>query len=384
VEVTAIARGDTLCDRGAFEPTRRVDVSLDLLPEAKPLGHGARVRFHQGTTEVLGRVAVSGPRRADSDLEIYARVRLERPVLVTRGDRFIIRTYSPLATIGGGEVLDPQPPRGAIRTDAGRLRFARLDARHVDGDAIVQAFADERGARGLHMQSVVSRAGLAIPDAREAVARLVTRGAVTLIGDLIVPAGILTNGGDALLRAVQADHAAHPLSEGLPREEAREKVFRRAAPAVFEAIIDRLVASGRLVARERLALPGHQLSLSSDEARVRTELDRIFREAHLTPPDVGTAAAAAAASPSTAERMIALLVRSRTLVRIETLLFHSAALETLKADVRGLKSGEGSARVDVASFKRRYGVTRKYAIPLLEYLDRERVTRRAGEARIVL
>jgi selenocysteine-specific elongation factor len=130
------------------------------------------------------------------------------------------------------------------------------------------------------------------------------------------------------------------------------------------------------------------VSLTGDEDKVRTALERIYREAGLTPPDAAAAAVAAGASPALAGRMTALLVRSRTLVRLDTLYFHTATLDALKAEVRALNqapgSGDGQARVDVASFKARYGVTRKYAIPLLEYLDRERVTRRAGEARIVL
>jgi selenocysteine-specific elongation factor len=119
---------------------------------------------------------------------------------------------------------------------------------------------------------------------------------------------------------------------------------------------------------------------------VKSALDRTYKEAGLTPPDMTAAAAAAGAPAALAERMTALLVRSRTLVRIDTLYFHAEALEGLKAEIRALKAAGSAAavRVDVGAFKERYGVTRKFAIPLLEYLDRERVTRRVGEARIVL
>ena len=193
--------------------------------------------------------------------------------------------------------------------------------------------------------------------------------------------------GGRLIAALQVHHEAEPLSGGMPREEARERLFRRVAPAGLRSGRRRPWSPrGRLVARDRLALEGHQVSLSPEEARVQAALERVYREAKLTPPDLAAAASAAgSASRHVAERIVSLLVRNRTLVKVDTLLFHAAALDELKADVRALK-GEGSAptRVTSRSFKERYGVTRKYAIPLLEYLDRERVTRRVGESRIVL
>ncbi|HET7216865.1 MAG TPA: selenocysteine-specific translation elongation factor [Vicinamibacterales bacterium] len=384
VDVAEIGRGDTLCDPGAFEPSRIIDVSLDVLAEARPLRHGARVRFHHGTTELLGRVAVSGPRAAGSDRALYARIRLERPAVVTRGDRFIIRAYSPLATVGGGVVLDPRPPRGAIRSDAGRRRFALLDITRPDRDAAATVFLADRGPAGLSFEELMRRGGMTIAAARETVSRLEAAAAATAIGDLVVETTTVTALSNALVQALQAHHNANPLSEGMPREEAREKIFRRAPAAVFEAVLQRLTAAGKIAAGQRLAIAGRQVALSADEARVSSELDRIYRDAKLTPPDLASAASAAGASQAIAERVVALLLRGRTLVKVEGLLFHASALEGLKEEIRALKKGGVNARVDVASFKERYGVTRKYAIPLLEYLDRERVTRRAGEARIVL
>src|SRR3954447_6199929 len=187
VDLTQVERGDTLCTPGAFESTRRVDVRLDLLADASPLRHAARIRFHQGTTEVLGRVAVAGTRPAagapiatgddavtapapevsNRASEIapgasgYARIRFEGPAVLARGDRFIIRAYSPPITIGGGVVLDPHPPRSPIRNAAAATRFARLDAAGASNrdDSAVLSFVDERGPAGLRVGELVSRAG---------------------------------------------------------------------------------------------------------------------------------------------------------------------------------------------------------------------------------
>jgi selenocysteine-specific elongation factor len=397
VDVSDVVRGHTLADHDAFEPTRRLDARLDLLPEARPLRQGARVRFHCGTAELLGRVALterprpeSGP---ESDLqcgedprprELYARIHLESPAVVTRGDRFIVRAYSPLATIGGGVVLDPRPSRGGIRSASALERLRRLDTQSGDADEALAVFVDEAEGAGLPRTVLVSRAGLSYADADRAVERLIRGGVATPVEDLLVSPRVRAELGARLIAALQAHHEAEPLSGGMPREEARERFFRRAAPAVFEAVVQDLVAGRRLVARDRLALAGHQVSLSSEEARVQGALERVYRDAKLTPPDLAAAASAAGSASGLAERMVSLMVRNRTLVKVDSLVFHAAALDDLKADVRRLKGEGATTTVDVRSFKERYGVTRKYAIPLLEYLDRERVTRRVGESRIVL
>jgi selenocysteine-specific elongation factor len=407
VDAHELARGHVLCDPEVYEAVRRLDAAIELLPAvagpatadaAKPtLKHGMRIRLHCGTSEVLGRVAVAAHDAAPGPGPVHARIRLESPIVVTRGDRFILRSYSPVDTIGGGVVLDPMPPRGAIRTDAGRARFRRLDfdpsrsdadAGAGASDAAAIVFLDERARAGMSRAEMTRRAGLSPAAAERTAARLVSRGLAAAVGERIVSAGVIDALRGELLEALRVHHAEHPLSDGMPREEAREQVFRHAAAGLFELVVDRLASSGTIAGRDRLAIAGHRVSLTGDEARVSTALERIYREAGLTPPDAAAAAAAAGAPPAVAERVTSLLVRSRTLVRLDTLYFHAAALEALKADVRALKpasgSGAGAARVDVAAFKGRYGVTRKYAIPLLEYLDRERVTRRVGEARIVL
>jgi selenocysteine-specific elongation factor len=390
IEVADIARGDTLCSPGGFEPTQRIDAIVELLGDARPLRHGARVRFHQGTTELLGRVAVGAERRGEaSAAEIppgrsaYVRIRLEAPAVLTRGDRFILRAYSPSTTIGGGQVLDPHPPRIGVRTSAGLERFRRLDGGD-DPDEIdraVIAFIEERGEAGMPADSLISRAGLSTSAARDSTDRLAHAGRILRVADLLVTRQTVHDLSERLLAALKAHHAAQPLSDGLPREEARERLFGRSSPHVFDYVLTTLGDAKKIVVRDRLALVGHQVSLSGDDSRTRDAIERIFKDAGLAPPDSAAVQTAVKAPAAVIDRIASLLVRQKTLVKLDTLLFHSDALATLKADVRALKP---NARVDVSAFKERYGITRKFAIPLLEYLDRERVTRRVGDARLVL
>ena len=151
-------------------------------------------------------------------------------------------------------------------------------------------------------------------------------------------------------------------------------------------MLDGLVRDRRITATDRIALASHRPDADSADAAVRDAIVALFRDAGLRPPDQAAIAADVGQAPALVSSVVALLVRQRTLVRIDTLVFHESALRQLKDDVRALKAGAaaGAATIDVAAFKDRYGITRKYAIPLLEYLDRERVTRRAGEGRVVI
>jgi selenocysteine-specific elongation factor len=385
-DVADLRRGDTLCEADTVTVTRRLDVSVDLLDDARPLKHGARVRFHQGTSEVLGRVALAGRGATGAIAELtpgdsaFARIRLESPAVITRGDRFILRAYSPTITIGGGLVLDPDPPRGAIRTAPALERLHRLDG---DARASIMAFMEERGASGLPRGALISRGGLAPKEAARLADQLIADGQACAVDATLVARGVIDNLSARLLAELDAHHRAQPLSAGLPREEARDRLLGHASPAVFEFVIAQLTAGGRIVARDRLALAGHQVSMTDEESQAHQRLEEIFREARLAPPDLAAAATAAGVSKDVADRVLKLLLRGRSIVKVDTLYFHASVLEQLKADVRGLKK-QPNARVDVGSFKERFGISRKFAIPLLEFLDRERVTKRVGDARIVL
>jgi selenocysteine-specific elongation factor len=381
VDVADVSRGETLTRPGAFDVTHRFDAVIDLLPDARPLRHGARVRFHQGTVERLGRVALAhGPELSPGE-RAFARVRLEGPAVLTRGDRFILRQYSPSMTIGGGWVIDPLPARTPIRTEAAARRFNRLAG---EVTSAVLAFIEERRASGLGIDELARRSGLTAGEARMLIASLSDTGAVRVAADRVFDAAVVTGLEERLVAVVSGHHQAQPLSEGLPREEARERVFGLAPAALFDAVVKDLSTAGKLTGRDRLALPGRGVSLDAEESRARDALDTVYRTAGMAPPDLGAAATAAGISPAVADRVSKLLLRQKTLVKVETLVFHADALERLKQDVRALKGQGSAARVDVAGFKERYGISRKYAIPLLEWLDRERVTRRSGDARIVL
>jgi selenocysteine-specific elongation factor len=398
VEVDDIERGQALVTPGAFEETRLADALVEVLPGAKPLKHGARVRFHQGTAEILGRVALIGPGGPDRAVpsaapgsRAFARLRLEAPAVLGRGDRYILRAYSPPVTIAGGLILDPKPPRGAIRSAAAlaRSRMLDFDPASSDVDAAEQRAAvvmlADAGAAGLPLTALTSRAGI---DPRNVQARadaLVGAGEAVRAADVLVAARLYAQLKGGIVATLTQHHRAQPLSEGMPREELRDQLFKRGHAAVFDLALTDLAAASTIAGRDRIALATHRLALSAEEERARAAIERAYRDGGLKPPDAASIAAATGVAGAVADRMLKLLQRQKVLVRVDVLLFHDEALKHLKAEVTALKTTAGAvARIDVATFKERFGITRKFAIPLLEYLDRERVTRRIGETRVVL
>ncbi len=386
VEVSDVSRGETLAAPGSLSVTRRVDAEIDLLPSAKPLKHGARVRLHNGTAEVLGRVSIAGPSESEvaPGARALVRVRLELPAVLARHDRFIIRAYSPPLTIGGGSVLDPAPTRPGIRSHEGRASLERLRASPDDIPAIVAMIA-AAGLAGIDQRALASRAGVPPGQVAAVMTRLSAQDVVAA-GDRLVAKTHLAKAGEAMLRHVAAFHTAQPMSEGAPREEVREKIFHRIAPAVFEHVLEDLKARKALLGADRLALATHRVTVAGADDRVRQAIVDAYRAGGLTPPDTAAVEASAKAPKAVIDKVTTLLLREKVLVRLDTIVFHADVLQRLKIDVTGLKSAApgGRATVDVAAFKERYGITRKFAIPLLEYLDRERVTRRTGDVRLVL
>jgi selenocysteine-specific elongation factor len=381
VEVAEVSRGETLTRHDAVTVTRRVDARLELLPSARPLRHGARVRFHQGTRELPARIVLSAGDVIDPGSSVFVRIHLAAPAVLVRGDRFIVRAHSPLETIGGGVVLDPSPPRRGVRNPAGQARLARLTGSDIDALMVMTV---EPGLSGLPVSQVIARAGVPVAVQRAVIDQLIRSGHAREIDGVLVATSHLSAAEEAVVGAVTRYHAGHPLEEGIAREELRERVFVDASPRVFDHVLRGLEDGKRIVARDRVALAGHSVALTNEEAQARDAMIAILRDAGLAPPDPAALAARIGIPLDVVNRIARLLVRRSLLIRAGELLFHESALSRLKAEIQSMKQSSSTDTIDVGTFKERYNITRKYAIPLLEFLDRERVTRRVGDSRKIL
>ncbi|MBI2956445.1 MAG: selenocysteine-specific translation elongation factor [Acidobacteria bacterium] len=389
VEAGELERGMVLAAPGLFEPTDRVDARLTLLPAARPLKHGARVHFHQGTAEMIAEVRLLDRDELKPGEEAYAQLRLQRPALLLPGDRFIVRQFSPVITIGGGRVLSAQPARHRRRDPAVLAYLETLAAGDRDAILAARVERDPRGA--LSEQQLVAATGWRRQDLEASVAALERAGRLRRLsatprgfGVVANPARLATLRQQAL-EAVAAFHQKEPLLEGISKEELKERVFGRAPEVLFEAVVSELVAAGELtVAGDIVKQAGRTVTLSREEAEAKQTIEQAFARSGLAVPAVKEVLAQAGVEARRAQKIVQILLREGVLVKVtEELLFHRQPLERLGELLRGYKRQKGE-RLSVPAFKELTGVTRKYAIPLLEYLDRKRLTRRVGDERVIL
>jgi selenocysteine-specific elongation factor len=392
IDAVGVERGMVLAPTGRLKSTQIVDALVSVLNNApRALRTRQRVRVHHGATEVLARVAVledAGEIAPGS--KGFAQLRLESPVVALPGDRFIIRTYSPQRTIAGGEILDAHATkhRGRDRASA-REKLAALSG--TDRASRLAFFVESAGERGLPRAEATSRTGWRdeVLDAAAAEAR--SSGALLEAEGVLVAIHVFRSLMRAAIEEVEAHHRREPLSRGMARETLRERIFARAAPELFRAVLKSAEEEGALVAeRELVRAGGHSLELSPADAALRDRLEKVYRDAALEAPTLEEAFARAdkggGGRREHLRKLLQLLLDAGSLVRVrEDLLFHREALARLVAALGVYAASRGPERlIDVAAFKELSGVSRKYAIPLLEYFDRERVTRRAGDRRIIL
>lgn len=397
VEVSEIERGMTLAPIGRLLPTQIIDVQLTVLPTApRAIRTRSRLRVHLGSAEVLARVRVLNNRGDVPPGETgFAQLRFESPVVALHDERFIIRSYSPAETIAGGLVLDPLASKHRGREMAKtheRLR-ALLDS---DRPGKLAVFVATAGDQGLRFADIAARTGWndevilqVAKQAREATN--VGEGATIKETDGVL---VSTENFERLSRTaveeVNLHHRREPLARGLARETLRERRFAHAAPEIFRAVITRLEADGALVTEKEIVRASeHGQELSAADAQLREKIAQAYEKAALEAPTLDQALVEAgipAAQRAHARKILQLLIESGTLVRVqEEMFFHSQAIERLKSLLRAFaKEHEPDRFIDVKAFKDLAGVSRKYAIPLLEYFDRERITLRAGDKRIIL
>ena len=385
VEHEEITRGMVLAPAGLFEATQRVDARVTLLGSAPPLTNRARVHFHQGTAEAIAQVILlNDGSQLKAGGSAFSQLRLDKPLLLLPGDRFILRRYSPVVTIGGGTVLDARAPRHKSKDAAVGPFLGVLE--HGTREEILGALVD--GApRGMTLPEIVSRTGWIESETRAAAERLVTAKRMWILGSapiVVASARAVTACAAAIRQAVEAFHRANPLLPGIPKQELRARAGRARAE-MFEAALNDLVAARTLVVTgDVVSQSGREIALSAEESRAKELIEREFESAGLTVPDFASVLAKLPVDAARAQKILQILLREKVLVKISSeLVFHRDTLQRLREMLVKHRKERG-ARLPVTVFKELTGVTRKYAIPLLEHLDREQVTRRAGDERVIL
>ena len=390
IDTAQIERGMVLAPVGRLRPTQIVDVWIDVLPGAsRAVRSRSRVRFHIGAMEVLGRVRVLEGSQIEPGNGGLAQLRLEAPVVAVHGDRFILRSYSPAETIAGGVIVDPFATKHRGREMDHALQLLRLlmsDERAAKFEGFVRA----SGVRGLRLTDLAAATGWT-NDVLGGVATEVQKtGSVAEVGGLYIARDSLERLSAGVLAELERHHKREPLARGMLRETLREKVFTHSAPELFGGVLARLEASGKVFSEKDIVRSStHSVGLSDKDVELSKHIEQIYLSAGVEAPSLDeamTKANVSASQRAQARKLLQLLLDDRKLVRIQGEMFmHSQVIQDLKTKLITYASQHEPDRlIDVPAFKDLAGVSRKYAIPLLEFFDREQVTRRAGDKRLIL
>jgi selenocysteine-specific elongation factor SelB len=383
IEVGQVERGAVLCPPGALAATTLIDVRLSLLPNApRPLKHRERVRVHLGTGEVLARaLLLEGAEVAPGIEGAAVQLLCETPAAPARGERFVVRTYSPARAIGGGTVRDPAPARRYRRGDATAL--ALFEAKEEDTVQSVYAALAARHA-DFSVAEIAAAAGLEPDVATVALESLVDEGRAEVLTDGRYLSDVAARRlSDTARRIVSQYHRQNPYRKAMPREGLRAPLAKAATVRDFNALLAWLVAQGVVVNEGALGvrLPEHEVTLSPKWQAAADEMLAVFDSAGLQPPSPGNFQANYPNDVNVVTILNVLTEQGR-LFRIGDDLYISAgAMDAAKQMIR--KLAETPEGVSVGTLRDATGSSRKVILPLLEYLDAQRFTRRVGDVRVL-
>jgi selenocysteine-specific elongation factor len=385
IDHTAVKRGMTLAEPGKFQRTRRIDAQFTLLAGTHKLKHRERVHFHASTAETIAEIFLYGANDLVPGQTALVHLRLRDEMVLVAGERFIVRQFSPVTTIGGGLVIDPLARRPLSR-DTGRVKFLQT-LRDGTRDEVLAGMV-ERAPMGLPHNEIAAHTGWRETEIQEAIKRLSSSNVVKSIGDerpLLIAGGIFERLRIAITEKIERFQRENPLMPGITREDLRSSIGRRVKPQVFRAALTELAAYKKLeIQGEIVKRAGTGITLQPDEQGAKEKIEAAFRAGGLAVPAVKDVLVGLSVEAKRAEKLLHMLLREKSLIRVSPeLIFHHAALAHLKELLSAYKTSKGE-RLSVPAFKDLTGITRKYAIPLLEYLDRERVTRRMGDERVIL
>ena len=380
VDVEQLERGMVLTEPKTLHPTQIIDARIDVLANAsRGVRSRSRIRLHIGATEVLGRVRVlDQPAEISPGHSALAQLRLEVPIVAVHNDRFIIRSYSPAETIAGGVVLDPLASKHRGKEiEKTRQRLNRLLS--TSATEKLAAFVESSSLRGLRIEDLVAATGWKREVVTQINSQAQKEGTIVEAGGILLFRESFERLSRNVLNELESYHKREPLARGMLRETLREKVFAHSHPELFSGVLGKLESSGQVVSEKDIVrVSTHRVDLSDHDLQLREKLEQTFIDAGIESPSIDeamTRAGVTAPMRLAGRKILQLLIDDRTLVRVQNEMFvHKGVLEELKGKLLAYAArNEPERLIDVAGFKDLAGVSRKYAIPLLEYFDREHI-----------
>ncbi|MFZ5597449.1 MAG: selenocysteine-specific translation elongation factor [Bacillota bacterium] len=383
VEAEQVTRGNVVCAVGTMRPTFRMDVRIQLLDSAKPLKNRARVRLYLGTAEIFGRVVLLEEEVLEPGKWMYAQLELEEEAVASRGDRFVIRSYSPMRTIGGGSVIDTAPKKHK-RFRKSVIESIAIKERGTPGELIGQVFELKPG---MYTAAELEQAtGLDGAEIRNALDEMEREGAVLRLegegAEYYLTRALYLGWGDEIKAAAQKFHREYPLREGLPKEELRSKRFGGLTPRQFQALLQRLEKEGTVATGASVVFePGFACEPGPGVREKIESIESGYRSAAMQPPAWSEMSSKSGINGEMAGEALHYLLRKGVLIKVaEDLYFHKEALAAARKRLAEFFGGKGE--ISVGEARDLFETSRKYTLPVLEYFDREKVTRRTGDLRV--
>ncbi|MBI1736314.1 MAG: selenocysteine-specific translation elongation factor [Candidatus Rokubacteria bacterium] len=382
LERAAIDRGDLIGLPGTLVSSVLVDGTFELLEAApRPVKTRDRVRFHAGTSEIMARVLLVDRTELAPGGTAFARFRLEAPLVALPGDRFVVRSYSPVVTIGGGTLLDVAPPRFKRKAPALVAHLALLEKGAPE--EVLEEHVRNAGAAGMRTTALSGRVPFGPGQLREVLGRLVAAGRLVAVDrEWYLHPETVERVRGLIVAALGDFHRQQPLRPGMSREELRSRagaIEERVFAHVFGGLETDGVVKGE---RDKVRLAAHEVRLSGDQQRIVDQVEQDFLRADAAPPSPEEALMRAGIQGDEEHELFQMLLDSRRLVRVkESLYFHATSLESIQGRIIELLRDR--KEIGPADIKDLLGISRKYAIPLLEHFDARGITRRVGEKRVL-
>ena len=372
VERQQIHRGQVLFKGEHIRPVDKVAARLFMLPGSSALVSNTRIRFHCGSSETIGRAVVLGKEKLEPGEDGLVQFRLEQPIVAVRGDRYVIRSWSPITTIGGGEIIEVSRRRLSRRKPA--VVESLLVKEQGEPQRLVMEYLDESSVP-LSRKELLARTQLA-PEQLDEVFNE-NSGVVSFSGEGDT---WYFSGGQQLLeelkRLLEDWHRQHPLRQGMAKEEARSRLLPRTSSRGFSQLLENLLpGNGMEVRGQLLALSTHQVEMSTEQKALAEKIMQALERQPFAPPSREELAQMGDVTP-----VLKLLQQQGEIVEAEQFWFSRTALEEAIARIQQHFSVE--KELTLAQFRDSLGTTRKYAVPLMEYLDGKHITRRRGDVRM--
>ncbi|MGB5984622.1 MAG: SelB C-terminal domain-containing protein, partial [Desulfobacterales bacterium] len=378
-----VIRGDVVALPGSLVPSYMLDIGFEYLPgNSKPLKNRTRVRFHTGTSEVLGVLALLDCEELAPGERTIAQIRLERPLSVVRDDRFVTRSYSPVYTIGGGAILNPVAPKHKGLTPQNLADLKILEGDDLEG--IIALHLQAAGYGGLTFSTLKVMTNLTEKNLTAILQNMMSRREIIQTDKerrVFIHAAKYGQLERELQACLQAYHQAYPLKSGMSKEELRSKFPLLGDGKLFVLVLNQLVRDNRVVQEENsVRLVKHQVSLGIDQTEARRQIMTAYTEGGLSPPYFRELVRTLDLNSQQARDVLLLLVEEKALIKAkEDLYFDAQSISNLKEKLVEFLAAQGE--ITTPQFKEMTGVSRKYVIPLIEYFDSQNVTLRIGDVR---